>query len=134
MKPINFLIGVILGLALLLADGAFAADVTRIEKDQPAPYSGQLFTFKKAREVRLELLEKDKLKVFNEALKLNEIEYKQIIKNNGEQIDILVEHNTKLYQMAKDNEESSGFTKILYFGLGVVATGAAVYGAGQLIR
>lgn len=134
MKPINFIIGIILGLALLLADGAFAADVTRIEKDQPAPYSGQLFTFKKAREVRLELLEKDKLKAFNEALKLNELEYKQIIKNDAEQMEILKEHNLKLYKLAKDNEEVSAFKKTLYFGLGVLATSLSIYGAGQLVK
>jgi hypothetical protein len=106
------------------------AQVQHITKGTPAPYDGHLFTEKKAREVRKELLEKDKLEVFTKALLENEKRHKKIISNQNEQIEILKDHTMKLADMA---QMSTG-EKIFWFSLGVAATSFAVYGAAQLVN
>lgn len=116
-------------LAFLICFNAIG-QVQHIEKGTPAPYTGHLFTEAKAREVRKELLEKDQLVIFTKALLENEVRYKKIISNQNEQVVILKDHVTKLSDMA----ETTTTEKVLWFGLGVVATGFAVYGAAQLVK
>jgi uncharacterized membrane protein len=128
MKLLNII------LVFLLSFSALAKDVTYIEAGTPAPYSGHLFTPKKAAEIRKELLEKDQLKIFTEALLKNEVRYNKIINNQQEQIKILEEHTTKLYKIAEESQQMQTYQKVLWFGLGVFATSLAVYGAGQLVK
>lgn len=120
-------------LSLLLSTSIYGQSI-HIEKGTPAPYTGHLFTEQKAREVRKELIEKDQLEVFTKALLENEKRYKQIITNSNEQVSILMHHNEKLVKIAQDLESAPTYEKIMWFSLGVVATGFAVYGAAQLVK
>lgn len=118
-------------LSILLVFSVVAnAQVTHITKGTPAPYDGHLFTEAKAREVRKELIEKDQLEIFTKALLENEVRYKKIISNQEEQVVILKDHVIKLADMA----QMSTTEKVLWFGLGVAATGFAVYGAAQIVK
>jgi hypothetical protein len=105
-------------------------DVVFIEKNQPAPYSGLLFPESKAREVRSDLLEKDKLelKLANEQSKSKSLY--QIIELKNSEIELYNKQNTRLLKL----EDNSEMMRYIWFGLGVLVTGAAVYGAGGLSR
>lgn len=128
MKIITFL------LVFLLSFSAIAKDVTTITKGTPAPYDGQLFTHPKAESVRKELIEKDQLKIFNEALKETIAIQDKIIDNKTEQVNILKEQNTKLVKKVEEAGQTSNFEKVLWFGLGIAATSLAIYGASSLVR
>lgn len=122
-----------ISLALLFSFNICAQSM-HIEKGTPAPYTGHLLTEQKAKEIRKELIEKDALEVFTKALLQEEKRHKQIITNQNEQISILMHHNEKLVKIAQDLESAPTYEKIIWFSLGVAATGFAVYGAAQLVR
>lgn len=119
---------------LLITLNTFAADVQYIEQGTPAPFSGQLFTTKKAKEIRKELLEKDQLKIFTTSLLANEVRYKKIINTQQDQVELLSTQNTKLVKTAEELGTMNNYQKVMWFGVGVVATSLAVIGAGSLIR
>lgn len=111
-----------------------SAQVQHITKGTPAPYDGHLFTEAKAREVRKELLEKDGLVIFTKALLENEVRYKQIIRNNNAQVDLLKEQNEKLVKRAQNTENLPLYERVLWFGLGMAVTGLTLYGAAQIVK
>jgi hypothetical protein len=47
---------------------------------------------------------------------------------------LLLNRNLSLSKSLNDAKETSDLTKILYFGLGVVITGGAFYGASKLVK
>jgi hypothetical protein len=89
-----------------------------------------LFPESKAREVRSDLLEKDKLelKLANEQSKSKSLY--QIIELKNSEIELYNKQNTRLLKL----EDNSEMMRYIWFGLGVLVTGAAVYGAGGLSR
>jgi hypothetical protein len=128
MKITSFL------LVFLLSFSALAKDVTTIKKGDKAPYDGQLFTHTKAESVRKELIEKDQLKIFNQALKDTIAIQDKIIVNKTEQVGLLTEQNEKLVKQVEEAGHMSGFEKAMWFGLGIAATSLAIYGASSLVR
>ena len=120
----NLLIGLILVTSLT----SRAEDVVSLQKGQPAPFSGTLFTESKAQELRAELLEKDKQQILLESLREKQSIHKQIIELKDEQIEIYRVQNVKLERA----NQASDTVKMIYFGLGIILTGAAVYGAASL--
>ncbi len=107
-----------------------ANDVVFIEKNQPAPFSGILFSEQEAKQIRRDLLESDKtilqLHTANEKSKA----LSQIIELKSEEIELYRAQNTRLIKA----EQTSETMRYVWFGLGVLATGMAVYGAGALAR
>lgn len=120
-------------LVLLLSFSAFS-QVKYIEKETPAPYNGFLFTVKKTKEVRKELIEKDQLKIFNEALKETLKLKDEVIGKQTGQVEILKTQNEKLAKQIDNDKSLSRFQKTLWFTAGVLATSLAVYGASQLVK
>lgn len=115
---------------LLGSTAANSQDSQYIEKGSPAPYTGILFTEKKAQSIRNELLEGDKAKVElkaeqNKTKRLNEV---IVLKN--EEIDLYKTQNERLTS-AKERSDTMNY---IWFGMGILATGLAVYGAGQLSK
>jgi hypothetical protein len=117
------LIGSILG-SNLYADSVF------IDKGKPAPFSGILFTEEKAQELRSSLLEADKTKLQYETEKHRSSRLGQILTLKDEEIELYAKQNQRLL---KANERSDTLNYV-WFGLGILATGLAVYGAGSLAR
>lgn len=109
---------------------AHAEDVTWISKGSQSPYSGVLFPEAKAKELRIEILEGEKFKVINESLQRNNEAYKEALDLSRSNTKVLREQNEKLINAQNHN----GFEKALWFGLGVLATSLAVYGAASLAR
>lgn len=117
------LIGSIIG-------NSYGEDTVFISKGQPAPYSGILFTEEKAGDVRKELLESEKTKLILETERNRTTRLGQIIELKDEEIELYQKQNTRLLK-ANDRSDTMQY---IWFGLGVLATGMAVYGAGALSR
>lgn len=122
----NLLIGLILVTSLT----SRAEDVVSLQKGQSAPYSGLLFSEARANEIRNQLLDKDIQSVVLESSREKLSIHKQIIELKDEQIELYRKQNIKLERA----NQASDTVKMIYFGLGIVLTGAAVYGAGSLSR
>lgn len=121
-------------LAIIFSINCWAQDVVYIEKGTPAPYSGQLFTNKKALEIRKQLIERDQFKLFNEALTQNVDLQQKIIINQKDQVNLLLDQNTKLVSRVENNGSLTNFERMFWFGIGVVSSGLAVWGASRLVR
>lgn len=122
----NLLIGLILATSLT----SRAQDAISIQKGQPAPYSGVLFSEDRANSIRKQLVDKDILSVQLSAAEERHILSEQIIKLKDFEIELFRKQNQRLVKASETTEAM----KIIYFGLGILATGAAVYGAGALSR
>ncbi len=121
-------------LALLLSFSVVAQESVALQKDAKAPFDGILFTTEKAQSIRKELIEKDQFKLFNETLLQNEVYYKQIIKNDNTQIQLVLEQNTALVKQAEKAGKLTSFEKTLWVVAGVIGTSLAVWGAGNLAK
>jgi len=107
-----------------------AQDAIYIEKNQPAPFSGILFTESKARQFRSDLLESDKVVLRLESEQFKSQNLSTIIQLKDGEIELYAKQNQRLIKA----EQTSNTMQYIWFGLGVLATGAAVYGAGALSR
>lgn len=105
-------------------------DVTFIEKGSSAPYSGILFTEQKARQLRNDLLESDKHVIMYESEKQTSKNLFQLVQLKDSEIELYQKQNKRLLRL----EDSSSRMNYIWFGLGILATGVAVYGAGGLAR
>lgn len=105
-------------------------DSVPLQKGSPAPYSGILFTEDSAQKLRTDLLEGDKYKIQLETEKHRTERLLSIGKMKDEEIELYRDQNNRLL---KANDRSDTLN-MLWFGLGIVVTGAAVYGAGSLAR
>jgi hypothetical protein len=105
-------------------------ETTYLEKGQAAPYTGILFTERKAGELRSDLLELDKQRLLLETEKNRTERLGHIIKLKDEEIELFQKQNTRLLNA----NDRSGNMQYIWFGLGIVVTGMAVYGAGALSR
>jgi protein-arginine kinase len=126
------LIGLLI--ASLTSINSYSKDSVSIEKGTPAPFKGILFTSQKAQQIRIELIERDQFKLFNKTLLENTEIQKTIILNQKEQVSILLNQNDKLVSIAEKAQARSNLARVTWFGLGVLTTGLAVYGASLLVR
>lgn len=110
--------------------GRTAEDVTFIEKGKTAPFSGVLFPEETAKQLRSELLEADKSKLRLESELSKSKNLSSIIELKDTEIESYRTQNQRLLRV----KESDETMKYIWFGLGVLVTGAAVYGAGSLSK
>lgn len=113
-----------------IVGNSYAQDSVYLDKDKPAPFSGILFTEKKAQDIRSELMEGDKTKLWLETEKNRSSRLLQIVELKDEEIELYNKQNQRLMKV----NDRSDTMNMLWFGLGVLATGLAVYGAGALSR
>lgn len=124
----SLLIAILIGLAT--GNNAYGDDPTYLNSGDKAPYSGLLFSETKADGIRKELLDLDKHKLLLETERNRSARLGQIIELKDQEIDLYQKQNSRLL---KSNDRSDSLNYI-WFGLGILATGAAVYGAGALSR
>jgi transcription initiation factor IIF auxiliary subunit len=107
-----------------------AEDAIYLQKDKPAPFTGILFPEQQARQLRNDLLEASKvsLQLENERFKITNLH--SIIQLKDQEIELYAKQNQRLVKQ----EQTSQTMQYVWFGLGILATGAAVYGAGALSR
>lgn len=122
----------LLMIGILLGNVCYADDVTYLDKNQPAPYEGYLFTTDKAKDTRIKLIERSTFEGINQSL----VKTNTLLQTNSDlkdqQIKIVMDRNDDLSKSLKDAESTSNWERIIYFGLGVLATSAAFYGAKKI--
>lgn len=113
---------------------AQADQVRYLLKGETAPYTGFLFDEEKANNIKNAVVERDGYKLINESLERSI----QLHKANQElyiqQRDIFRTQNDKLAIELEKERSTSTLSHILWFSLGVLATGIAVYGAKQITK
>ena len=114
----------------ILSFNARSADVIYLQKNQPAPFTGLLFTETKAQSVRQELLELDKVRsqLSGEQQKFQLLS--GVVKLKDDEIDAYRVQNQRL----NSQEKVSDTMRYVWFGLGVFVTGFAVYTAQGLSK
>jgi hypothetical protein len=120
--------------ASLISTNCYAQGSVAIQKGNPAPFTGVLFTKTKAIQIKNELIERDQFKIFNKVLLENSELQQEIINNQKKQVDILLKQNDNLVNIVERTEARSKLARITWFGLGVVSAGLAVYGASLLVK
>lgn len=118
----------------LISNICYADDITYIEKDKPAPYEGYIFTIDKTKDTRIKLLERDTFQGLNVSLTTTNTFLQQNSDFKDKQIKLVQDRNDQLSQALKDSQSSSNLEKILWFSLGVVGTGLAVWGVKEITR
>lgn len=127
-KTTNLLVAILLTGSIGVNNGICGSDPTFLEKGQQAPFSGILFSEDKAQRVRNDLLEADKTKLLLETEKHRAERLGQILSLKDEEIELYAKQNQRLL---KTNERSDTLN-YMWFGLGILFTSLAVYGAGSL--
>lgn len=105
-------------------------DVVFINKDSPAPFDGILFTESKAKELRQDILESEKTKILLQSQLHKSDTLQQIIQLKETEVELYRKENQRLVV----RQNTSDTLTYVWFGLGVLATSLAVYGAGSLAR
>lgn len=114
---------------------AFAEEeALHLQKGTPAPYSGVLLSVEKATEVRQNLIELKTLRAINDSYVKSVQLYEESIQLNNQKNKLLLDRNEKLTEELGQIRSSSDFQKILWFSLGVLASGFAVYGAKKIAQ
>ena len=126
----NKIKSLLVSLLLIGSINAKANDVLFIEKGTPAPYSGVLFTEPKARELRNDILESSKTELQLESEKAKSGNLLQLVQLKDTEIELYRKQNQRLLRL----EDTNSKMNYIWFGLGILATGVAVYGAGGLAR
>lgn len=119
---------------LMIVNNGLAQDAVFIEKDKTAPFSGILFTEPKAREIRLQLLERDAFIKINESLEKSLVAVSNNQKVMEERIQAYKTDNDSLSKELRSSQSFTSWEKLIWFGLGVVATSLAVYGTKQATK
>lgn len=109
-----------------------ANDVVSIQKGEVAPFSGILFSENKAQETRRELLELDKarLMVKSRDERLDILQTR--IELKSEEVELYRNQNDRLIRQNESNKSIGNVERMVWVGLGVLATVGAVYAAGSL--
>lgn len=117
---------------ILTAQVAIAQDAKYLKKDTPAPFDGFLITSKRVEELKIGINERDRYKLLNESLERSLVLEKENNELQEKKVNLLTEQNDKLAKTLGEERNVSDLTKILWFSLGVIATGFAIYGVKQL--
>lgn len=122
----------LIGLTVVsLSNSVYSQDSVPIAKGTPAPFSGILLSKPKAEQIRVELIERDQFKLFNQTLLENSELQNKIILNQKTQVEIVLKQNEKLI---KETRTQTNTERMIWFGLGVISSGLAVYGASLLVK
>lgn len=101
-------------------------------KGNKAPYSGVLMDNERSNKVKKELIEKDYLDKANKSLEKSVSFERDNNQHLSTKVTTLTEQNTKLADQLGKERSFTSWERVLWFSLGIVATGAAVYGASKL--
>lgn len=109
----------------LISNLSLAQDAVYIEKNQPAPFSGDLLTESTVKQLHDDSLEKTSLQKQLDLANQN-VNLLQQDKN------LLLDQNSKLLKASKDEKVTSDIEKGLWFLAGIALTALAVKGAASL--
>lgn len=112
---------------LLIANNAEAFDVKLLNKGDAAPYKGILFTISSSKDLQTQLDNCKKIEGLNLSLNASIDIYRKNEVIFNEEVTQLTSQNHDLVKAVVDASENSMWTKVLYFGLGLVAGGLVGY-------
>jgi len=121
-------------LILTIPSRSLAQQVVPIAAGTPAPYSGILMPEGVAKEAKNAVIERDTYKSVNESLNKSLNLSNQNFNYSENKVNILLEQNDKLAKNLQAERTVSDFQKIMWFGLGVLATGAAAYVGSKIAK
>jgi len=118
-------------LSILMIASFATAQTAPIVKGQPSPFDGVVFSTEAAKKTKDELIEKDFLVEENKSLKRSIDLYKTKDEYSQNQIDKLLQANTKLVDSSFTENK---YTPVIWFALGVFATGLSFYAAKKIVE
>jgi hypothetical protein len=122
-------------IGLLISNNCLAADQTVIlKKDERAPFEGVLLPFEQANKTRYELLDCDIKKQLNGSYERTIKLYKDNEVFQDNKVNILMKQNDELAKALTESKTSSDLQKVVWFTLGVLATGLAIYGTSKISK
>ena len=121
-------------IGLITINSSFAQEAVMIKKDERAPFEGVLFPLDQANKMRYQLIECDIKKELNASYERTIKLYKENESYQENKVNILMKQNDELSKALTESKSTTDLQKILWFSLGVLATGLAVYGASKITR
>jgi hypothetical protein len=106
--------------------------VIRLEKGTPSPYTGVLMPDSIAKDLRDAVVDRDGCKLINESLNKSIEFYRENESLNQEKVNILLQKNNELAESLRDTKDFNNTQRLIWFVLGIVVTGIAVYGVKQI--
>lgn len=107
-------------------------DVVFLNKGSVTAFDGYLFPPAKAILMKKELLELDELRALAASYQKTIDDYAKNEDLENYKVNTLLEQNDKLSDALYKKEDRSKYENWFWFGIGIVVTGLAVYGAGRL--
>lgn len=105
-----------------------------IQKDAKAPYDGILLPIEKAVELRKNVIELQTLRAINESYKKSIQLYQESVQLNDQKYNVLLNETNNLSLALSDARKSNDLQRVIWFGLGVLASGFALYGAKKVTQ
>lgn len=121
-------------IGLITINSAFAQESVMIKKDERAPFEGVLFPLDQANKMRYQLIECDIKKELNSSYERTIKLYKENETYQENKVNILLKQNDELSKSLTEAKSTNDFQKILWFGLGVIATGLAIYAGKEMAK
>lgn len=121
-------------IGILVSNVGFTQESVPLKKDDRAPFEGVLLSLDKANKVRYDLLECDIKKSLNESYEKTIKLYKDNENIHQEKINVLLKQNDDLAKAVIEARSSTDIQKIIWFGLGVLATGLAIYAGKEMAK
>jgi hypothetical protein len=125
---------IIVSSVIFLNNTVLANEVVLLERGKPAPYSGVLFPVEKANELRKMAIELDTLRAVNESYIKSIGLYQKTIQLHDEKYNLLYQQNDRLAEALVESRRSNDLQRVIWFTLGVLATGFAFYGAKKITQ
>lgn len=120
--------------SLITSNISLANDAKFIAKNTPAPFTGYLFTESTTKEIRIQLLERDKYKLENQSLIASLNAASSTIDIYEKQVQILTTRNDELAVALTSAKTTTFWERALWFGIGAVAVGLGVYVGNQVTQ
>ncbi len=130
MKLINFIVVVLFSFNVLATD--CKESVTLLQEGQKAECTGFLFSPEAEKKATQAYEDAKYYKELSDLLHNRNKLTNEEISILDQRLKLYQEQSHLLAQEAQRKDREDFWQKTLYFGLGIVATGIAVYGAGQL--
>lgn len=118
----------------LITTNSFADDTSvYLDKGQTAPFAGFLINQNRTQTLINEEKQLKDYKLINDSLQKSLDLSQQNFDLSEKKANILLDQNTKMAEELKSDKSTSNLERIVWFSLGVLATGFAIYGAKKAI-
>ena len=114
-------------ITILISQTALGIEAKYLPQGTPTPYEGYLLTPSKTKEIRQQLIDAETLKLINTSLTTTLQRQKDITALTEDKVKIVSEQNDKLAKALISERSVNNWERLLWFSLGVVGAGFAVW-------